>query len=87
LLQRQGAWTKQLLENVVDHRDFQETEDDNSISQIRVDGGKTCYGLDIAIRLKRPEVELFKVLYLFKQNRNSEFSFKALAENISTSNY
>lgn len=72
-----------LLENVANYRDLRDNQDNKPLSRIRIDDDLTTYGLDFAIRLKRPEIKNFKVLYLFKQGSHSDFLFKALAEEIS----
>ncbi len=69
------------LENIVA---YNSSMDKQRFSIIRIDSHGSSYGLDIAVRLKRPDIEKYMVLYIFEERQNL-FVFRGLAENISIS--
>jgi hypothetical protein len=56
--------------------------EDKPLHAIRVDQEKTAVGLDVSLRLKRPEYENYKVLYLFDKVGPTGPVFRALAQRV-----
>lgn len=67
------------LEGVVAFNDKSNRE---NLSFIRIDSDGSSYGFDIALRLARPEIEKYRVLYIFEDEKHSSFVLRGIAENI-----
>ncbi len=61
---------------------FIDNHNDEKIVTIEIRDSAGTYGTDMAMQLKRPEVQKFKELFLFTDSQLINNSFRAIAEEI-----
>jgi hypothetical protein len=62
---------------------FTDNITDKQLISLDIRDGGGSYGLDMAMQLKRPEVQNFKEVFLFTDTTLTNFEFRALSEDVS----